>query len=140
MRVSTDEIDRVEGFFREEIVYKRTPPNVAARRLLEAFPEHSPDFLCFCMTVTVAALEEWRDLGGWNEWAKAGYWLKIVEPKRYEAEFNVDISVVIFELYRTISIVNCDGYLASLTTDRDVVGSDLLSQLNDLQDDYFAVG
>lgn len=134
------DIESFEDFFRTEVVFKRTSPNTAVRRLFSNYPDALPLSLCFSMTITASALEEWRVSGPtkeWNDWERTSYWLRASAPARFETDFNIDIKSAIFEIYRAISIINCDQFLLHTQNKIDVKAGDLVDLWSSLDDTYF---
>ena len=135
-----EDIDKFEDFFRNEVVFKRTVPNIATTRLFTEFPQEEPVTLCFAMTITASTLEEWQQNSAknkWNDWEKTSYWLRATWPARYHSEFDINIDTAIFEIYRAISMVNCDIFILKNDHSYNVIASSLVELWSKMDDSYF---
>ena len=138
---SISEIDEYEDFFRNEVVVRRTTPNIATRRLFEKFPDAAPISLCFAMTITCSSLEEWqhnRSKNPWNEWEMTSYWLRATKPARFHSHLDVDIESAIFEIYRSVSMVNCDLFILQRKEDIPIKAGHFINFWSGLHDSYFS--
>jgi len=135
-----ENIDKFEDFFRNEVVFRRTVPNVATMRLFSEFPDEEPITLCFSMTMTASTLEEWqqnRSKTKWNDWEKTSYWLRATWPARFHSEFDINIESAIFEIYRAISMVNCDIFILRKNATEQIKASQLVDMWSTMDDSYF---
>jgi len=128
-----------EDFFRTEIVFRRTNPAAAVRRLLQMFENEDCHAVCVSMSMTAAYLEEWRDHGpskDWIDWERSSYWLKITDPKQFYHELNRTVKSDVLEIYRSVSIISSDIYLLKLNGIEYVRAVDVLDfweEIGDLQ-------